>query len=116
MRSLWNRASIGWCRTFHPGFFWPVHGHYRCRTCLRIYRVPWPAADGDALRELSGTGPDDRRRGLAFAFQNDRAESRHSPSAHIPTPLFDRLPAETSLQGLNNGVSRSCCWHEECSA
>ena len=45
MRSLWNRASIGWCRTFHPEPLWPVHGQYRCRACLRTYSVPWQ--DGD---------------------------------------------------------------------
>jgi len=47
MRALWNRASIGWCRTFHPEPLWPVHGKYRCRACLRMYAVPWQ--EGDVL-------------------------------------------------------------------
>jgi hypothetical protein len=47
MLTLWNRASIGWCRTFHPETLWPVHGHYRCRACLRTYPVPWQ--EGNAL-------------------------------------------------------------------
>lgn len=47
MRTLWNRLSIRWCRTFHPEPLWPVHGHYRCRACLRAYPVPWQ--EGDTL-------------------------------------------------------------------
>ena len=47
MIAFWNRASIRWCRTFHPETFWPVHGHYRCRACLRTYPVPWQ--EGDTL-------------------------------------------------------------------
>jgi len=47
MRAIWNRASILWCRTFHPEPFWPVHGQYRCRACLREYAVPWQ--EGDVL-------------------------------------------------------------------
>jgi hypothetical protein len=45
MRDLWNRASMGWCRTFHPEPLWPVHGQYRCRACLRMYPVPWQEGD-----------------------------------------------------------------------
>jgi hypothetical protein len=48
MRALWNRAAIGWCRTFHPEPFWPVHGHYFCRACLRRYPVPWQSGDDTA--------------------------------------------------------------------
>jgi len=55
MRALWNRASIGWCRTFHPETLWPVHGHYRCRACLRIYLVPWHEA-GNVARPFVAAG------------------------------------------------------------
>ena len=41
MRELGRRFSAGWCRTFHPKPFWPIHGHYQCPSCLRIYPVPW---------------------------------------------------------------------------
>jgi hypothetical protein len=57
MRALWDRVSIGWCRTFHPKPFWPVHGRYRCPTCLRTH--PFPSKEGDNLagRERSRTDP-----------------------------------------------------------
>jgi hypothetical protein len=41
MRALWNRFAVGWCRTFHPEPAWPIHGHYHCPACLRLYPVPW---------------------------------------------------------------------------
>ena len=41
MRELGRRFSAGWCRTFHPKPFWPIHGHYQCPACMRKYRVPW---------------------------------------------------------------------------
>lgn len=30
-----------WCRHFHRGTYWPVHGTYRCSVCLRTWDVPW---------------------------------------------------------------------------
>jgi hypothetical protein len=30
-----------WCRLMHDAATWPVHGHYQCRTCRRLYPVPW---------------------------------------------------------------------------
>ncbi len=35
-----------WCGLAHGATMWPIHGHYRCATCGRQYRVPWaePAA------------------------------------------------------------------------
>jgi hypothetical protein len=73
MRALWNRASIGWCRTFHPDPYWPAHGLYRCPACLRTYPVPWQEGDGLAHRERSRADPNDRHRGLtALVFQEDR--------------------------------------------
>jgi hypothetical protein len=30
-----------WCKFAHSSVMWPIHGHYRCRTCLRLYAVPW---------------------------------------------------------------------------
>jgi hypothetical protein len=29
-----------WCRLMHDAPTWPIHGHYRCRTCQRQYLVP----------------------------------------------------------------------------
>jgi len=30
-----------WCKMMHRSPMWPVHGYYRCRTCLLEYPVPW---------------------------------------------------------------------------
>jgi hypothetical protein len=34
-----------WCNVMHESPMWPIHGHYKCRACGRIYRVPWTEAD-----------------------------------------------------------------------
>lgn len=33
-----------WCQLVHNAATWPIHGHYRCRTCRRQYPVPWAQA------------------------------------------------------------------------
>ena len=30
-----------WCAFAHNSVMWPINGHYRCRTCLRLYPVSW---------------------------------------------------------------------------
>jgi hypothetical protein len=30
-----------WCSLVHQAPMWPIHGHYECRTCGRLHRVPW---------------------------------------------------------------------------
>lgn len=30
-----------WCGLMHDSAMWPMHGHYECRTCGRIYPVAW---------------------------------------------------------------------------
>jgi len=60
MRALWNRFALEWCRTFHPEPSWPIHGHYYCPTCFRIYPVPWHegvAFTRSALRATNGAAP-----------------------------------------------------------
>jgi len=32
----WTIGTI-WCKLTHQSLMWPVHGHYRCRNCGRIY-------------------------------------------------------------------------------
>jgi hypothetical protein len=32
----WEIGTI-WCKLRHESLMWPVHGHYRCRTCGRHY-------------------------------------------------------------------------------
>ena len=55
MRALWKHVAIGWCRAFHPEPFWPIHGHYCCRTCMRSYPVPWREGDEFRKRQHSTT-------------------------------------------------------------
>ena len=38
---LMNKIGTMWCRLMHKSVSWPVHGHYRCWTCMRQYEVPW---------------------------------------------------------------------------
>ncbi len=30
-----------WCRLFHEGAMWPVHGRYTCPRCLCQHRLDW---------------------------------------------------------------------------
>jgi hypothetical protein len=48
MAELWEHASMTWCRLFHSGTRWPVHGHYHCPVCLRIYPVTWEETLGSS--------------------------------------------------------------------
>ena len=71
MRELGRRFSAGWCRTFHPRPFWPIHGHYQCPSCLRTYPVPW--SEGDRFNRASVAGTEAARTrarldGIAPAF------------------------------------------------
>ena len=54
MRELGRRFSAGWCRTFHPRPFWPIHGHYLCPACMRTYPVPW--SEGNRFNRASIAG------------------------------------------------------------
>lgn len=35
----WLRVK--WCFSMHRAITWPHHGGYQCRTCGRLYAVPW---------------------------------------------------------------------------
>ena len=39
MRNLRNRLEQLWCEHMHASTMWPIHGKYRCGTCLREYPV-----------------------------------------------------------------------------
>ena len=73
MRTLWNRLSIAWCRTFHPAPRWPAHGCYHCPACFRAYPVPWHEGDDFLRRTMPVGDPKDRRPGFAvFEFEKNR--------------------------------------------
>lgn len=39
MRDLVERIEKLWCENMHTTVMWPIHGHYRCSTCMREYAV-----------------------------------------------------------------------------
>jgi hypothetical protein len=39
MRDLMNRIETLWCEQMHSTVMWPIHGKYRCGTCMREYTV-----------------------------------------------------------------------------
>jgi len=39
MRDLMNRIETLWCEQMHTSVMWPIHGKYRCGTCMREYSV-----------------------------------------------------------------------------
>jgi hypothetical protein len=48
-----------WCRAMHPDPMWPIHGCYRCPSCLRTYPVPWELPETPitpAMKEIRVTG------------------------------------------------------------
>ena len=38
-----EKLMMLWCRFMHDEITWPRYGHYECRTCGRVYAVPWTA-------------------------------------------------------------------------
>jgi hypothetical protein len=45
MRDLMNRFETLWCEQMHSDVMWPIHGKYRCGTCMREYAVPFEAVE-----------------------------------------------------------------------
>ena len=45
MNVFWSRIAEFWCTLMHPEPMWPHRGYYRCRVCLREYRVPWECVE-----------------------------------------------------------------------
>jgi hypothetical protein len=56
MRNVIERIEQLWCENMHTETMWPIHGKYRCGTCLREYvafddAVPAPTAFIQAERQ-----------------------------------------------------------------
>jgi hypothetical protein len=45
MRNDLERFLVFWCRTMHDSITWPRDGCYRCRSCGRVFPVPWAAQE-----------------------------------------------------------------------
>ncbi len=47
MRELRERIERLWCAHMHTATMWPIHGKYRCGTCLREYEVAFEAPESE---------------------------------------------------------------------
>jgi streptomycin 6-kinase len=73
MRAFWDWLERLWCRAIHPDPMWPIHGHYGCPRCGRVYPVPWHEGDEFARRMVTGTNVTDQKLGaVIFEFQKTR--------------------------------------------
>jgi len=41
VRKRWGRIAGLWCAVMHGETTWPIHGHYECRQCHKVYETPW---------------------------------------------------------------------------
>jgi hypothetical protein len=48
MRALIDRIEQAWCENMHTSTMWPIHGKYRCGTCLREYHVAFESPERSA--------------------------------------------------------------------
>lgn len=46
MREFIDRIQGLWCEAMHERAMWPIHGKYRCATCLREYAVGFEGEAG----------------------------------------------------------------------
>jgi hypothetical protein len=59
LQSLGSALGELWCQAMHADAMWPVNGEYRCKTCLRTYKVAWehkasePAPTSDKTVSIS---------------------------------------------------------------
>lgn len=57
--SFWSDVKTLWCKFLHGPPMWPIHGYYRCSTCLRMYPVPWGSGTVDAADDRLSSAPMD---------------------------------------------------------
>jgi hypothetical protein len=55
MRDLMNQIETIWCEQMHTAVMWPIHGKYRCGTCLREYTVEFEALERPVIEHRSAT-------------------------------------------------------------
>ena len=41
MRRRWSKIAGLWCFVMHEEATLPIHGHYQCPKCHRVYAAPW---------------------------------------------------------------------------
>jgi len=52
MKDLLNTIETFWCETMHTRVMWPIHGKYKCSTCLREYPAAFDC-NAETRRTLS---------------------------------------------------------------
>jgi hypothetical protein len=57
MKELLNKVETIWCETMHDRVMWPIHGHYRCSTCLREYPVAFDESEAPSDLYVPATQP-----------------------------------------------------------
>jgi len=40
-----EKLLVMWCHTMHSDITWPRRGLYQCKSCGRVYAVPWAAQE-----------------------------------------------------------------------
>lgn len=63
-----GRLAAAWCSLMHDSAMWPAHGQYRCRSCGRLYPVPWPERGGMARAHGADTPNIGARRLESFGW------------------------------------------------
>src|SRR5436309_6738517 len=51
--SMPDKLGTLWCNLMHDSAMWPIHERYECRTCGRLYPVPWTEARRTPARPTS---------------------------------------------------------------
>jgi len=51
MKALVNTIETFWCETMHDRVMWPIHGKYKCSTCLREYPVAFHDTEAERRGE-----------------------------------------------------------------
>jgi hypothetical protein len=59
VRNYIDDFMVFWCRAMHDHITWPQRGRYQCKSCGRIYLVPWaeqePGIERPRLVEIRPT-------------------------------------------------------------
>lgn len=53
-KQLQSKVGVIWCTLAHDSVTWPVHGHYECRTCGRLYAA-FPETPVSEVKETGST-------------------------------------------------------------
>ena len=52
-----ERLKLWWCSLMHDSLTWPRNGRYHCRTCGRVYSIPWARPEAARARVPSQPAP-----------------------------------------------------------